>query len=102
MIYTIDAIKIPGTIERANEIELPNGAIPLKVETMLEHEINENETDVFVGLYADKILYYSNKEMSFNEDWSKVTIEDEKGSITYNTFFRIRYLIPKESSSIIK
>lgn len=55
MIYTIDAIKIPGTIEIAKEIELPDGAIPLKVETMLEHEINENETDVFVGLYADKI-----------------------------------------------
>ena len=96
MIYTIDAIKIPGTIEIAKEIELPDGAIPLKVETMLEHEINENETDVLVGLYADKILYYSNKEMWFNDDRSKVTIEDEKGSITYNTFFRIRYLIPKE------
>lgn len=103
MIYTIDAIKIPGTIEKAKEIELPDGAIPLKVETMLEHEINENATnsnmlptDVLVGLYADKILYYSNKEMWFNDDRSKVTIEDEKGSITYNTFFRIRYLIPKE------
>ncbi len=108
MIYTIGAVKIPGTIEKAREIELPDGAIPLKVETMLEHEIDENETDVFVGLYADKILYYSDKEMSFNEDRTKVTIdnnkmlsEDEKGSITYNTFFRIRYLIPKELSSTI-
>lgn len=62
---------------------------------MLEHDIDEDVTDVFVGLYADKILYYSKKEMSFNEDWTKVTIDNEKGSITYNIFFRIRYLIPK-------
>ena len=68
MKYTIEAKKIPGLIEKVREIELPDGALPLKVETMLEHEINENETDVLVGLYADKILYYSNKEISFNED----------------------------------
>lgn len=102
MIYTIGAIKIPGTIEKAKEIELPDGAVPLKVETILEHEIDENRTDVFVGLYADKILYYSNKEMWSNEDRSKVTIEDEEDSITYNTFFRIRYLIPKELSTTYK
>lgn len=102
MIYTTDAIKIPGMIEKVDKIELPDGAIPLRIETMLEHEINENvtnsnmlSTDVFVGLYADNILYYSNKEMSFNEDWTKVVIEDEKGSTTYNIFFRIRYLMPK-------
>jgi len=103
MIYAIGAKKIPGMIEKVENIELPDGAIPLRVETMLEHEIDENVTDVFVGLYADNILYYSNKEMSFNEDWTKVTIYnsktlsgDEKGTITYNIFFRIRYLMPKE------
>ena len=96
MRYKIEARKIPGIIEKVNEIDLPDGAIPLKVETILEHNIDEHTRDVFVGLYADKILYYSNKEMEFNEDHSKVTIKDEKGPITYNTFFRIRYLIPKE------
>ena len=67
MIYTTGAIKIPGLLEKTKEIELPDGAIPLRVETMLEHEIDKDETDVFVGLYADNILYYSNKEMSFNK-----------------------------------
>ena len=57
---------------------------------------------MFIGSYADKILYYSDKEMSFNQDWTNVTIynsdmlsDDEKGSTTYNIFFRIRYLLPK-------
>jgi hypothetical protein len=94
MKYKIDAIKIPGMLEKTKEIELPDGAIPLKVETILEHNINKNVTDVLVGLYADNILYYSDKEIRFNEDRSKMTINDVKGPISYNIFFRIRYLIP--------